>query len=346
MPEPLKAPFPYFGGKSTIAEFVWQALGQPKHYLEPFFGSGAVLLNRPDYVAGEHVESVCDKDGHVCNVWRAMQADPDAVAKLCDWPVNHADLSARKRRMLEKQDELLAKLIADPDYYDVTLAGYWIWAASCWIGSGLTRVGSIPHISNAGKGVHALGKLPHVSTGGNGVHALGQAPHVSTGGKGVHALGQVPHVSDGGKGVQDPYNTRIYEWFRELSERLRQVRVVCGEWTRVCGGHWQDKIGDVGIFFDPPYAVDDRDTSVYHHDSTDVAHAVRAWCVERGDNPLYRIVLAGYDEHQELEQHGWSVVPWKAQGGYANKGNVNRHRERLYLSPHCQTVQKQTDLYA
>ena len=314
----MNAPFPYFGGKRDIAETVWQALGQPKHYLEPFFGSGAVLLNRPDYVAGEHVETICDKDGHVANVWRALQADPNAVAKVCDWPVNHADLSARKRRIMEKQDELLAKLIANPDYYDATLAGYWIWAASCWIGSGLTRVGSVPHVSTGGNGVHAPGKIPHVSTGGNG--------------------------------VQDPYNTNIYNWFRELSERLRYVRVVCGEWTRICGGNWQDNIGDVGLFFDPPYGCENRDTTIYHHDSTDVAHAVRDWCVERGDNPRYRIVLAGYDEHQELEQYGWRVVEWTAQGGYANRnpqGNVNRHRERLYLSPHCLGVQdeRQGELY-
>ena len=45
----LKAPFPYFGGKSSIADLVWQALGDVKHYLEPFFGSGAILLARPNY---------------------------------------------------------------------------------------------------------------------------------------------------------------------------------------------------------------------------------------------------------------------------------------------------------
>lgn len=43
----MKAPFPYFGGKSKIADVVWSALGQPAHYIEPFFGSGAVLLARP-----------------------------------------------------------------------------------------------------------------------------------------------------------------------------------------------------------------------------------------------------------------------------------------------------------
>lgn len=109
----LKAPFPYFGGKSAIAPYVWNALGQPKHYLEPFFGSGAVLLLRPQYDSRAHTETVCDADGFVCNVWRALQTDPDEVAKWCDWPVNHADLSARKKRLVENKDRLLQNLIAD-----------------------------------------------------------------------------------------------------------------------------------------------------------------------------------------------------------------------------------------
>jgi len=42
-----KAPFPWFGGKSKAAPLVWKLLGDPVHYVEPFFGSGAVLLQRP-----------------------------------------------------------------------------------------------------------------------------------------------------------------------------------------------------------------------------------------------------------------------------------------------------------
>jgi len=33
----LKAPFPYFGEKSSIVGIVWQALGKVKHYIKPFF---------------------------------------------------------------------------------------------------------------------------------------------------------------------------------------------------------------------------------------------------------------------------------------------------------------------
>jgi hypothetical protein len=51
-----------------------------------------------------------------------------------------------------------------------------------------------------------------------------------------------------------------------------------------------------------------------------------------------RIVLSGYEgEHDALQGRGWRVVEWKANGGYGNAaGNENRHRERLWLSPHCE----------
>jgi len=138
---------------------------------------------------------------------------------------------------------------------------------------GVHAVGQRPHLSDSGMGVHAVGQRPHLSDSGMGVHAVGKRPHLSDSGMGVHAVGKRPHISDR-NGVQDPYNTNIYDWFRKLSERLRYVRVVCGDWQRVCGGSWQDKIGDVGFFMDPPYAVEDRDPTVYHHDSIDVAKEV------------------------------------------------------------------------
>lgn len=80
-PTPLDAPFPYFGGKSNIAAEAWNALGDVKHYFEPFFGSGAALLARPDYDSEKHIETVCDLDGHIANVWRSLTFSPDETAK-------------------------------------------------------------------------------------------------------------------------------------------------------------------------------------------------------------------------------------------------------------------------
>ncbi len=342
----MKSPFPYFGGKATIAPLVWKALGQPKHYLEPFFGSGAVLLNRPNFNPNEHVETICDSNGFVCNVWRALQFSADETARWCDWPVNHADLSARKLKLIENNQYLLDGLIADPEWHDPKLAGYWIWAASCWIGSGLTRIGQIPKLRDSGTGVHAIGQIPHLSDSGTGVHAIGKRPQLSHGfghGTGVHKSSMITPSSGETADPTAPYNTNIYAWFRQLSERLRNVRVVCGDWTRICGGNWQDKLGDVGIFFDPPYGITNRDTRVYdEHDSLDVAAQVQAWALERGKNPNYRIVLAGYEEHKALLEEGWREQLWSAGGGYANtsrgkkKGaNQNWKREILYFSPYC-----------
>lgn len=304
----LKAPFPYFGGKSMIAADVWQAIGQPGHYIEPFFGSGAVLLARdyPDPLSRRYTETVNDADGYICNVWRALHFAPDETAKWCDWPVNHADLIARKARLIREENYLLENLCKDDKWFDAELAGYWIWAASCWIGSGLTNPGGRPHLVDKGNGVHAL-------------------------------------------------NLNIYDWFRRLAERLRYVRVVCGDWKRVCGGDWQDKAWPtVGIFFDPPYSAEaGRDNNLYQVESLTVAHDVRAWCLERGERKKYRIVLAGYyEEHEELLQHGWTVKRWKTQGGYGRlggkdagtRGQVNRHREALFISPHCAGV-KQSDFF-
>ena len=92
--EKLSAPFPYFGGKSAVAEIVWQALGDVPIYIEPFFGSGAVLLGRPH---APRREVVNDLDGFVANFWRGVSTNPKCVARYCDAPSNETDLHARHR---------------------------------------------------------------------------------------------------------------------------------------------------------------------------------------------------------------------------------------------------------
>jgi len=159
---------------------------------------------------------------------------------------------------------------------------------------------------------------------------------------GVHAKGKRPHVGNAGMG--EPYNPNIYRTMRLLSERLRYVRVVCGDWTRVCGGSWQTGMGVCGMFFDPPYAVEDRDKNIYHNDSITVGKDVEKWCLSRGNDPKMRIVVAGYkEEYKNLVDAGWKTQSWSAQGGYSNLadsssdaiGKTNRHRETLFFSPHC-----------
>ena len=337
----LKFPAPYFGGKSRIASRVWELLGQVPHYLEPCFGSGAVLLARPNYDPRKHIETVCDLDGHVCNVWRALQFAPEEVAKYCDWPVNHIDLNARRRVLIAKTEKLVELLTNDEKAYDAELAGYWIWCASTWIGHDMTSPNSMPLVAKTGESKRINGQLPHCIDTGMGIHALGKVPFLVGESKGIN--GQRPHL--GAKGVHAERNENIYAWFDALSIRLRRVRVVCGDWKRICGGDWQDAVKGTGcgIFFDPPYSDTDRDL-VYQHDSTEVAKEIAAWCLERGSRSTYRIVLCGYEgEHPQLIEAGWRTERWKTKGGYGNtarggkvtRGKINRKRECLWISPHC-----------
>ena len=310
----LEAPFPYFGGKTAIADRVWAALGQPGHYIEPFFGSGAVLLRRPGWTP-DMTETVNDSDSFLCNVWRAIKYKPEETATWADWPVNHDDLRARRRVLVAKENYLRENLVADDMWCDPKLAGYWVWAASCWIGAGLTRPNAIPHLSGKGMGVHkaSIGQIPQLGNKGNGVHKTTCGP--------------------------------IHDWFTKLSHRLRRVRVVCGDWTQICSGNWRGTHwSTVGVFFDPPYGVEDRRTNIYHHDSTSIARDVEAWALGWGTKANHRIVVAGYEgEYKGLIAAGWRVVEWSAAGGYGRiarggkktRGQTNRHRERLFFSPHC-----------
>jgi DNA adenine methylase len=118
----FKAPMVYFGGKSKIASTVWEYLGDVPNYVEPFFGSGAVLLCRPNWSTDvSWIETVNDKDGYVSNFWRAVQSDPDGVAHYADWPVIESDMHARHAWLVGQRESLVARLEGDLDYYDVKI---------------------------------------------------------------------------------------------------------------------------------------------------------------------------------------------------------------------------------
>ena len=144
----LKAPFPYFGGKSKIARRVWDCLGRVSCYIEPFFGSGAVLFARPDWTPGMK-EIVNDADCLVANAWRAIKANPGAMLSSALWPVNHADLVARRAWLTEHREEIAAKCMSDPEFYDAKAAGWWIYVVCLSIGGFTGMKNSIPAIDHA-----------------------------------------------------------------------------------------------------------------------------------------------------------------------------------------------------
>jgi DNA adenine methylase len=333
----LRAPFPYFGGKTQAAALVWSALGDVEVYVEPFAGSCAALLMRPERHR-RRVETVNDADGLLSNAWRGIQLAPEETARHADWPVSEADLHARHIWLVQHRESVTEQLCADPDWCDPRAAGWWIWGACCWIGSGWCS-GNGPWTVEDGRLVKR--------TDSGGVSR--QRPHLADDGRGVH---RPPWAAVG--------SASIRQWFEVLSKRLRHVRVCCGDWSRVCtpaGTHEHLQCrngGTCGMFLDPPYSQAERRSDLYAVDR-DVAAAVRAWCLEHTATQRLRVVLAGYEDegHEPLEAAGWRVVSWKGRGmlsgGYRGRGQKSAKtqtntRERLWLSPGCLTEQAEAQL--
>ena len=347
----IKAPFPWFGGKSRAAELIWSRLGDTPNYVEPFAGSLAVLLRRP-HVPGNEI--VNDLDCYVANAWRAMKCAPQEVAEHCDWPVNEADLHAR-HRWLHARAEFRSRMEHEPDYYDARIAAWWIWGLSCWIGDNFCRPSkqdALPHLTG-GKGVAR--QVPHL-TGGketviiNEEFAPSAAPDGRSG-RGAQSENRIPRqIPDiigtygatkshkgrpGGKGVQKSQGENLQVWFEAIADRLRFTKVCCGDWSRVLTKASTYGQGLTGVLLDPPYDAGDTHDDVYGDMSRGVSGAVREWAIANGSNPLLRIALCGYDGEHAMPGD-WECVAWKASGGYGNQsGNQNAKRERIWFSPAC-----------
>ena len=374
-----KTPFPWMGGKADAAPAVWDALGDCDHYVEPFAGSLAVLMRRPHPCNRPYYsETVNDADGLLCNAWRAIAADPDAVAEAASWPVCEADLHARHLALVRwRAERQLEHLMGDPTWCDPVMAGWWVWGQSCWIGSGWCSgeggwsADDSGRLARAPKTAGVSRKLPHLGDDDKGVNHAGlrepgvsrQLPRLGNDGQGVNA----PQLREPGVGGEPEYHPMtmpaLRSWLRYLSARLRHVRILNGDWRRACTSGALKHLsvrqgGHAGIFLDPPYSHEVRDATLYTEESATVADDVRAWCEEHGTDPRYRIVLAGFDtEHVALEAKGWRAVEWYRagflRGGMANTRALEdgeervsaQHRERLWFSPHCLGAARQRGLF-
>lgn len=65
-------PFAYYGGKTRLAERIADHFPPHQHYVEPFAGSLAVLLAKPQAA----METVNDLDGDLMTFWRVLREQP------------------------------------------------------------------------------------------------------------------------------------------------------------------------------------------------------------------------------------------------------------------------------
>ena len=66
----------YPGAKWGMAEQIISLMPKHRSYLEPFFGSGAVLFNKPKSA----IETVNDIDGEIVNFFRVLRECPEELA--------------------------------------------------------------------------------------------------------------------------------------------------------------------------------------------------------------------------------------------------------------------------
>ncbi len=314
----FKQPFPYFGGKSRVAGEVWTRFGDVKNYVEPFCGGCGLLLNRPPDHTG-YVETVNDAWAFLSNFWRSVQLAPHEVARWCDWPVSEIDLTARHGWLLDQAERVEANLLADPDWYDAKVAGWWCWGLCSWIGWGWCirpkRKSPVKQLSGESA---ALTRNARPTMRLQGVHR--RRPHVADEGRGVHRQGR------NGTGADS-----LDSYFLRLAERLRRVRVCCGDWKRVVTPAVTTRFGLTGVFLDPPYTTRaGREKNIYAKDSGTVGDEVHAWAVAHGHDPDMRIAVCGYEGEYDWPV-GWTTLAWKSLGG----SKTNRGRERIWFSPHC-----------
>ena len=304
-----KAPFPWFGGKSSIAAEVWQRIGQPKQYIEPFCGSAAVLLQAPRPAL---LEVIGDQNCYVANFWRTLKCQTHALWAWQDYPVSHIDLFARHRWLTEPDRvATLRAALMDPEWPgDPQIAGWWLWGQCCWIGSGWCDPSQ--HDEGVVDSDGLLGKIPFVGSRGRGTQA--------------GSLGNIPHVTDAGMGIQ-ALRDDARQWLGSLADRLARVRIIHGDWTRCLNYHYgTHHNGTVAIFLDPPYRSFE---SLYSDGSAPVADAVCAWAAEHAD---LRIALCGHRGDYDLP--GWSIKEW-SRDRLTYGGRETTDAECIWFSPVC-----------
>lgn len=346
----LKAPFPWFGGKSRAAHFVWQhflAGGTPiDNYVEPFAGSLAILLGRPkSSINKRSLETINDFDGYVSNFWRATKEDPDQLAHHLDYPTSEIDLIARNNWLVENRARFKSDLLQDPNFFDAKVAAWWCYGQILWIGGGFAQ-------NKVGK------KLPALSSSKTAAGGIWRRDTRL----GVTATDD---LFEPGLAIRDR--------MRVLAERLRTVRVTCGDWTECLSPAVTVGNGITGIVLDPPYTTGEHAVTyaadAHQAKGRDIADEVRHFAIQNGKEPGVKVALCGYESDKHPMPEDWYVQDWIALGGFSStakverkaiefdpktvfglktgaelaadsivrttQGKKNRMRERIWFSPSC-----------
>lgn len=73
----LSQPLKWHGGKHYLAPWIISHFPEHVHYVEPFFGGGSVLLQKPVELIEGHSEVVNDLNGELVNFWNVLRCRPE-----------------------------------------------------------------------------------------------------------------------------------------------------------------------------------------------------------------------------------------------------------------------------
>lgn len=77
----MRSIFKYSGSKWSHAQWIIEHFPDHHSYIEPFFGSGAVLFSKQR----SNIETVNDLDGDVVNLFKWIKNDPERLAREIYW---------------------------------------------------------------------------------------------------------------------------------------------------------------------------------------------------------------------------------------------------------------------
>ena len=365
----IVSPVVRFGGKARAAPLVWQALGNPHCFIDPFAGSLAVPLRAPQPLKKVVIN---DLDDLLVNFWRALQRNPDSVAYWGDYPTSHTDLIARREYLRQQWPHVRRAMKLDPDWYDARLAGWWAWAVSNSID--LLR---LEYPSEGSQAWYSDTTASYPAGDGGKLDLDGVGASVDLDllrpdldlcldalSEGVAGQGHGLDLADDRLFPDNPVpfsGERLTPWFRELAQKIQRWIILCKDWRDVVSSRsitstTATQPGTTcGIFLDPPYNRETIERSMlYSAEDFDVANDVFDWLGTYDDrygytpweNPQLRIALCGYsNDYRAAELPGARVVNWRRGGGMERAGPDSFAKEKqsprqevLILSPACLPV--------
>jgi len=284
---------------------VWDRLGFCQSYVEPFFGSGSIMLASP-YIPEQ--ETVSDINGMIVNLYRSIKYNPIETANYAMNPIYELDLHARHIFLVNQKEKLVEQLEANPAYNNPMIAGWYAWLMASWIGDGC--------VSGNGPWKLINGKLEKSDQSGPGIFK--KIPEIRS----QHGVNRT--------------NMDIHLWFKTLSKRFRNTRVLCGDWKRLCSHVEGAKTETLACVLDPPYL---NRENLYSDGDKSVALEVRDWALEIGKRKNIRVALCGYEGDYGEMPSSWQVFSWKTAGGYSllsdNEARDNCEKERIWFSEYC-----------